>query len=184
MFFCMGMNRFRTNEPFCSSVLPIEQWGRKGIWLSRNRKICFLLGINIPSILFPYERELNNQNKLEEERKTQRAFLRFWHSAARLVTMSRKSDRVTPLLIELHWLPVEQCIEFKVLLFTYKAMQGFAPQYLRDLLDPYSPQRSLRSASKLILRISVLFSFRTKAFEFAAFLFQMLPFSRRLQKEA
>ena len=29
---------------------------------------------------------------------------------------------------QLHWLPVDQCIELKVLLFTYKAMQGLAPQ--------------------------------------------------------
>ena len=66
----------------------------------------------------------------------------------RLVTMSRKSDHVTPLLFQLHWLPVDQRIEFKVLLFTYKAMQGLAPQYLSDLLEPYSPLRSLRSAAK------------------------------------
>ena len=56
----------------------------------------------------------------------------------RLVTMSRKSDHVTPLLFQLYWLPVNQRIEFKVLLFTYKAMQGLAPQYLSDLLEPYS----------------------------------------------
>ena len=45
----------------------------------------------------------------------------------RLVTMSRKSDHVTPLLFQLHRLLVDQRIEFKVLLFTYKAMQGLAP---------------------------------------------------------
>ena len=61
----------------------------------------------------------------------------------RLVTMSRKSDHVTPLLFQLHRLLVDQRIEFKVLLFTYKAMQGLAPQYLSDLLEPYSPLRSL-----------------------------------------
>ena len=49
--------------------------------------------------------------------------------------MSRKSDHFTPLLFQLHWLPIDQRIEFKVLLLTYKAMQGLAPQYLSDLLD-------------------------------------------------
>ena len=38
--------------------------------------------------------------------------------------MSRKSDSVTLLLFQLHGLPVEQFIEFNVLLFTYKVMQG------------------------------------------------------------
>ena len=41
---------------------------------------------------------------------------------------------------QLHWLPVDQRIEFKVLLFTYEATQGLARhQYLSDLLEPYSP---------------------------------------------
>ena len=42
------------------------------------------------------------------------------NSAVRLISMSRKADHVMPLLIELHWLPVEQHINFKILLFTYK----------------------------------------------------------------
>ena len=39
-----------------------------------------------------------------------------------------------PLLFQLHRLLADQRIEFKVLLFTYKAMQGLAPQYLSDLV--------------------------------------------------
>ena len=82
----------------------------------------------------------------------------------RLVTMSRKSDHVTPLLFQLHWLPVNQRIEFKVLLFTYKAMQGLAPQYLSDLLEPYSPLRSLRSAARLLPN-SLSFYLRTYGYK-------------------
>ena len=41
-------------------------------------------------------------------------------STARLVTMSRKSDHITPLLLQLHWLTVEQRIDFKVLLVTLR----------------------------------------------------------------
>ena len=78
----------------------------------------------------------------------------------RLVTVSRKSDHVTPLLFQLHWLPVDHRMELKELLFTYKAMQGLAPQYLSDLPEPYSPLRSLRSASKLLLN-SPSFNLRT-----------------------
>ena len=82
----------------------------------------------------------------------------------RLVTMSRKSYHFTPLLFQLHWLPVDQRIEFKVLLFTYKAMQGLAPQYLSDLLEPYSPLRSLRSAAKLLPN-SLSFYLRTYGYK-------------------
>ena len=56
----------------------------------------------------------------------------------------------SPLLIELHWLPVEQRINFKILLFTYKIANGLAPMYLSQLLVPYVPRRDLRSADKLL----------------------------------
>ena len=72
------------------------------------------------------------------------------NSAARLTSMSPKADHITPLLIELHWLPVEQCINFKVLLFTYKIVNGLAPMYPCELLAPYVPRRDHRSADKLL----------------------------------
>ena len=58
---------------------------------------------------------------------------------------------VTSILIGLHWLPVEQRILFKVLLLTFKALHGKAPSYLKDLLLPYTPARTLRSASANML---------------------------------
>ena len=41
------------------------------------------------------------------------------NSAARLVRFSRKHDHISPVLAELHWLPVEQRGGFQILLFTY-----------------------------------------------------------------
>ena len=73
------------------------------------------------------------------------------NSAARLMSLSRKADHITPLLIDLHWLPVQQRINFKILLFTYKIVNGLAPSYLSDLLIPYVHSRTLRSADKLLL---------------------------------
>ena len=73
------------------------------------------------------------------------------NSAARVIARSRKFDHITPLLIELHWLPVEQRIIFKVLLFTFKVVNGLAPSYLRELLEAYVPRRMLRSSTQLLL---------------------------------
>ena len=88
------------------------------------------------------------------------------NSAARLISMSRKADHITPLLIELHWLPVEQRINFKILLFTYKIVNGLAPMYLSQLLVPYVPRRDLRSADKLLFCQP---SYRTKSYGSRAF---------------
>ena len=49
------------------------------------------------------------------------------------------------ILASLHWLPVKSRIEFKILLLTYKALNGQAPSYLKEFIVPYYPTRTLRS---------------------------------------
>ena len=46
------------------------------------------------------------------------------NSAARLVFCARKHDHVTPFLINLHWLPIQYRIQFKILLMTFKVLCG------------------------------------------------------------
>jgi hypothetical protein len=67
------------------------------------------------------------------------------NSAARLLTVTRKFDHITPVLIQLHWLPVKYRIDFKILLLTFKALHKLAPEYLSDLLTVYKSSHSLRS---------------------------------------
>eukprot|EP00918_Siedleckia_nematoides_P064389 GHVU01140017.1.p1 GENE.GHVU01140017.1~~GHVU01140017.1.p1 ORF type:complete len:519 (-),score=24.55 GHVU01140017.1:616-2172(-) len=59
---------------------------------------------------------------------------RVHHAAARLITRQKKFERITPILKELHWLPLEQRINYKVLVLTYKCLNGLAPSYLSQLL--------------------------------------------------
>ena len=49
---------------------------------------------------------------------------RIQNSAARLVSLSRKFNHITPILRELHWLPVKYRIIYKILLLTYKCLHG------------------------------------------------------------
>ncbi len=70
---------------------------------------------------------------------------------------SRKYEHISPVLSTLHWLPTKHRIDFKILLITYKALNGLAPQYLSELLSHYSPSRPLRSQNSghlIIPRIS------------------------------
>ncbi|KAJ8041810.1 hypothetical protein HOLleu_12718 [Holothuria leucospilota] len=66
---------------------------------------------------------------------------------------TRKHDHITPILRYLHWLPVWQRIDFKIMLLTWKALNGKAPVYHGELLKPYSTGRNLRSAGKNLLAI-------------------------------
>ena len=63
----------------------------------------------------------------------------------------KKSEHITPVLINLHWLPIEHRVVFKLLLHTYKALHGLAPDYLANLLTFYTPVRTLRSSRSINL---------------------------------
>ncbi len=67
------------------------------------------------------------------------------HWAARISTKTRKFDHITPVLVSLHWLPVHVRSHLKVLLVTYKIINGFAPSYLSDLIKPYVLSHALCS---------------------------------------
>ena len=70
-----------------------------------------------------------------------------------LVSRTQSSELITPVLRQLPWLPIEQWIAYKILLLTYKAMDGMAPNYIVDLLECYTPTRQLRSSSNNLLFI-------------------------------
>ncbi len=79
------------------------------------------------------------------------------NAAARVLTRTRKYAHINPVLSTLHWLPIKHRKDFKILLITYKALNGLAPQYLRELLLHYSPSRPLWSQNSghlIIPRIS------------------------------
>jgi hypothetical protein len=78
---------------------------------------------------------------------------RVQNSAARLISRSRKHDHITPVLINLHWLPVEFRVQYKVLLYTYKWSQGTVPDYIKDLAEQHEHRRTLRSNSKFLLSV-------------------------------
>ncbi len=73
------------------------------------------------------------------------------NSAARALTFNKKSAHITPILHQLHWLPVAKRIEFKLLVLVYKAHNGLAPQYLVELVQPYVPAQTLRSSNDNLL---------------------------------
>ncbi len=104
------------------------------------------------------------------------------NTAARVVTRTSKYDHITPVLKSLHWLPVSQRIQFKILLITFKCLNGLAPAYLVDLLERYCPVRNLRSQDELLLVIpkSRLKRYGDRAFYMAApLLWNALPSTLR-----
>ena len=96
------------------------------------------------------------------------------NAAARLISKRRKQEPVRDVLNDLHWLPVEKRIIFKLLVFTYKIINGIAPECLSTLI-------SVRSAEALLLNLVYLNSnYGRRCFTYAAPRYwNALPFNIR-----
>jgi len=75
------------------------------------------------------------------------------NAAARLVTGARKFDRITPVMRELHWLPVRQRIRFKTAVLVFKCLRGLAPEYLSEYCKLTTGRSRLRSANACLLSV-------------------------------
>ncbi len=75
------------------------------------------------------------------------------NTAARLIFNELKKTHVTPLFINLYWLPIAARIKFKALMFAYETTTGSAPLYQNPLIQTSIPSRSLRSASERCITV-------------------------------
>ena len=64
---------------------------------------------------------------------------RVMNASARLKYRAHKFCHITPVLAELHWLPVRSRIHYKILLITFKIFHGLSPKYLSDLISIQQP---------------------------------------------
>jgi len=74
------------------------------------------------------------------------------NAAARLILNKRKYDHITSDIRDrLHWLPIQQRLEYKICLLIFKCLHQMAPVYLTVMSDPVSASASrshLRSAAR------------------------------------
>jgi len=54
------------------------------------------------------------------------------NAAARLITNMRRCEHITPVLQQLHWLPIHHCVHFKIVVLVYKALHNLLPAYLTE----------------------------------------------------
>ena len=66
---------------------------------------------------------------------------------ARLLMGMKRSCHITPILKDLHWLPVVCRIKYKMLLLTFTCMKKLAPDNLANLLKKRIASRATRSAT-------------------------------------
>ena len=55
---------------------------------------------------------------------------RMQNTATRLVSCIRKSAHITPVLMKLHWLPVQHRVKFRILMQVFKILNRQSPSWL------------------------------------------------------
>jgi len=72
------------------------------------------------------------------------------NAAARLITRTGRCEHISPVLQELHWLPVRRRVDFKLATLMFKSLHGCTPSYLSDACkSALEASRRLRSSAAI-----------------------------------
>lgn len=75
------------------------------------------------------------------------------NAAAKVVMRKRKFDHISDDMKNMHWLPIEARIKYKIALLTWKCLHGMAPKYLSDLINYKEEVHDKRPPYKQILYV-------------------------------
>ncbi len=123
---------------------------------------CFVSSQDLEKLVHAFISSREDYCKGLLPKKSIRPLQLIQNTAARILTRTRTSEHITPVLRSLHWppvlrslhwLPVTFRIDFKVLLLVYKSLNGLGPKYMADMLTEYKPNRPLRSLGSSQLEI-------------------------------
>ena len=103
-------------------------------------------------------------------------------SAARIIFKTSRFDHITrPVLCTLYWLLIRYCVDYKILIPTFQAIHGVAPEYICTLIIIRKQLRySLRSNSGLLLdqpssKLKKILGYRSLFTSAASTLWSKLP---------
>ena len=76
------------------------------------------------------------------------------NNVARLLTKTRMRDHITPVLRQLHWLPIKARADFKLLSFVHAAIHDeLAPAYVKDMFQLRDTGRPVRHMNRWMLNV-------------------------------
>jgi hypothetical protein len=103
------------------------------------------------------------------------------NALARVVTFTKRTEHIRPVLQNLHWLPVKFRIDYKLASLVYKVHNTASPAYSSSLLNDYTPVRELRSSSmQLLVQPPTTTNIARRAFSRAApIVWNSLPYNIR-----
>ena len=113
-------------------------------YIDRNSRIKLVHGLVLSNIDYCNAMYINLPNYQLRELQT------VINSAARVIAgLPRFSrERITPICMNLHFLPIKARIIFKICLIVYKVLKYGQPSYLADFLQYRRPARALRNTDE------------------------------------
>ena len=87
---------------------------------------------------------------------------RVQNCAAHLVVHASLTVHTTPILAQLHWLPVQSRISYKITCLCFSSIDSTTPTYLSDILHFYSPARPQHSSADTCLLKLPLYKYKTE----------------------
>jgi len=161
-------------EKFSGGIAPRPPcWGGVTAPLPRphppRRSGASRLGPSTPLIIPPHQQFLDPPLLHEAPESTMKKLQRAQNNAARVVlAVNRRSD-AKPLLRQLHWLPVRQCVMHKMAVLMRKTRTTGVPAYLNEHLVPHVAVHHTRSASLPLLTVPKLTTdFSRRSFSYSA----------------
>ena len=71
--------------------------------------------------------------------------------AAKTILGRNKNDSVKETMMELHWPPIRERINYKIIMWVFRCLHNLAPQYLCTLFKIKENTRDLRSSGEALL---------------------------------
>ena len=102
------------------------------------------------------------------KKKERHIWQRVQNNAARIVLEAPRRSHASPLLRTLHWLPVQQRIEYKVALLAFKIHSTSTLSYLRLLIQDREHGCNLRSTTTVLCQPFTTTTFAKCAFQCSA----------------
>ena len=67
------------------------------------------------------------------------------NASARVIAKIKRREHITPVLRDLHWLPIQKRSQYKMMVLVFNALYKHGPTYITEYLNWYTPSRTLRS---------------------------------------
>jgi len=89
-------------------------------------------------------------------RQTYQDYTACTERTSRVVTYTKRAEHIQPILHNLHWLPINNRIEYKVATLAFETWSTGSPAYRLPAVSNDIPTRHLRSSSQLLLSRSTI----------------------------